>query len=195
MDVAPVVGSDLARFKTAGLDGVNLVQGAANPRPAAQPKQADGAGNDAGNGDPVAGRISRLEDIEARHDRAVGVGGPAHISEDGAGPEGDETVPARNDALVDRLTEADPALRAARVEDEFDPGQLVGRRRRGLDHHHRIAVIGQIGRRRRGALVVPAGHNAGSRSGRRAGEILSWPGSVVEDLTPRSAQAWRSPTA
>src|SRR5690606_22448054 len=193
--MTPVVGRDLARFKAAGLDGVNQIEGAANPRPAVQAKQADSAGNDSGDGDPVAGWISRLEDVEARHDRAVGVGGPAHIGEDGAGPEGDETVPARDDALVNRLTEADPALRAVRVEDELDPGQLVGGRRWGLDHHHRIAVIGQIGRRRRGDLVIPAGHNAGSRSGRRAGEILSWPGSVVEDLTPRSAQAWRSPTA
>src|SRR5690606_22563402 len=118
-DVPPMIGIDLGRIDTYGLDPVDMAKDSLDLRPAFDLQQDFAAWTDEGQRLIGLARRNRAQDVEARNDRAVVVRRPADERKHRAGMEEYNTPVAIEDLLTSRMAESDPVFGLA-----FHPGQV-----------------------------------------------------------------------
>src|SRR5699024_10506996 len=118
-DVPPMIGIDLGRIDTYGLDPVDMAKDSLDLRPAFDLQQDFAAWTDEGQRLIGLARRNRAQDVEARNDRAVVVRRPADEREHRAGTERNDTTVAVEELRTSRMAEPDPVFGPA-----FQPGQL-----------------------------------------------------------------------
>src|SRR4051794_38780930 len=108
--MAPVIRRSVGGIDAEGLDGVDRVEDFFDLRPAGQPEQAFSAWPNVRHGRVTLPGPCRAQDVDARDDGAVVVGGPTDERKDAVRRKRDEAPLTVEDVLLCGAAEADPVL-------------------------------------------------------------------------------------
>lgn len=122
VQVPPILRGRICRIDAERLDGVDRLQHTFDFGPAVGGEQQRAPRAQIWQRLDGSSGPCRLHDIEAREDRAIGVGRPTIDPEDRAPREGEAAAVRTKAFFADRITEPDPLLDPAFLPGQFDKG-------------------------------------------------------------------------
>src|SRR5262249_38970954 len=153
MNVPPVVRRRVRWVDTNLFDGIDHLQYLLDLRPAGDPQQDVASRAHVGDGGARRTGRYRTQDVDAGHDGAEVIGGPADEGKDAARREGQDASATIEDLFIHRSAEANPVLDVLLEPQELNVGEIA--------HAARTTPGGRASCSRPGS---PATHSCGCMS-------------------------------